>query len=239
MALDAAARGLSVVLLEGEDFAKGTSSRATKLVHGGVRYLAQGDIGLVHEALHERTTLLANAPHVAQRLAFVVPGYRLLDLPFYGTGLKMYDVLAGRAEPGADRDAVGARTQELLPTVRAPGPGRRHQVLGRAVRRRAAGGAAGAHRHRARRGGAEPLSPSLACCARAARCAGCARATPKAASASTLRARCVVNAAGVWVDAVRDMDREADAPPKPADGGAQPGRAPDRRTAPSCPARMR
>src|SRR5574339_121962 len=73
VALDAAARGFSVVLLESEDFAKGTSSRATKLVHGGVRYLAQGDIGLVHEALHERRLLLTNAPQVAQRLAFVVP----------------------------------------------------------------------------------------------------------------------------------------------------------------------
>ena len=122
VALDAAARGFSVVLLESEDFAKGTSSRATKLVHGGVRYLAQGNIGLVREALHERTTLLANAPHVAQRLAFVVPGYRLFDVPFYGAGLKMYDVLAGRAEPGPDRVPVGARARsELLPTVRAQG----------------------------------------------------------------------------------------------------------------------
>ena len=75
LALDAAARGFSVVLLEAEDFAKGTSSRATKLVHGGVRYLAQGNVALVREALHERATLLANAPHLAQPLAFVMPGY--------------------------------------------------------------------------------------------------------------------------------------------------------------------
>ena len=73
VALDAAARGFSVVLLESHDFAKGTSSRATKLVHGGVRYLAQGNIALVREALHERTTLLHNAPHLAQPLAFVCP----------------------------------------------------------------------------------------------------------------------------------------------------------------------
>ena len=76
VALDAAARGFSVVLLEAEDFAKGTSSRATKLVHGGVRYLAQGNVALVREALAERSTLLANAPHLAQRLPFVVPTYR-------------------------------------------------------------------------------------------------------------------------------------------------------------------
>ena len=82
VALDAAARGFKVVLLESMDFAKGTSSRATKLVHGGVRYLAQGNISLVREALHERTTLLHNAPHLAQPLAFVMPSYKLLDTPF-------------------------------------------------------------------------------------------------------------------------------------------------------------
>ena len=118
VALDAAARGLSVVLLESEDFAKGTSSRATKLVHGGVRYLAQGNIGLVHEALHERSTLLANAPQVAQRLGFVVPAYKLFELPFYGAGLKAYDVLAGRHGLGPTEMLSPARTQQLLPTVR-------------------------------------------------------------------------------------------------------------------------
>ncbi|HET9207834.1 MAG TPA: FAD-dependent oxidoreductase, partial [Burkholderiaceae bacterium] len=76
VALDAAARGLSVACVEANDFAKGTSSRATKLVHGGVRYLAQGNVALVREALHERATLLANAPHLAQKLAFVMPSYR-------------------------------------------------------------------------------------------------------------------------------------------------------------------
>ena len=95
VALDAAARGFSVVLLESHDFAKGTSSRATKLVHGGVRYLAQGNISLVREALHERTTLLRNAPHLAQPLAFVVPSYHWWEAPFYGIGLTMYDLLAG------------------------------------------------------------------------------------------------------------------------------------------------
>ena len=100
VALDAAARGFKVVLLEAMDFAKGTSSRATKLVHGGVRYLAQGNIALVREALHERTTLLQNAPHIAQPLAFVMPSYKLLDTPFYGIGLKMYDALAGKAGLG-------------------------------------------------------------------------------------------------------------------------------------------
>ena len=76
VALDAAARGMRVLLVESHDFAKGTSSRSTKLLHGGVRYLAQGNLSLVREALHERRTLLANAPHLAQPLAFVVPVYQ-------------------------------------------------------------------------------------------------------------------------------------------------------------------
>ncbi len=87
VALDAAARGFSVVLVEADDFAKGTSSRATKLAHGGVRYLAQGDIGLVREALQERGAMLANAPHLVQRLALVMPSYRWWETGFYGIGL--------------------------------------------------------------------------------------------------------------------------------------------------------
>ena len=97
VALDAALRGFSVVLLESHDFAGGTSSRSTKLLHGGVRYLAQGNVGLVKEALHERTTVLRNAPHLAQPLPFVMPSYKAWETPFYGIGLKMYDALAGSA----------------------------------------------------------------------------------------------------------------------------------------------
>jgi len=100
VALDAASRGFRVVLIESHDFAKGTSSRATKLLHGGVRYLAQGNISLVREALHERTTLLRNAPHLAQPLAFVMPSYKWWETPFYGAGLTAYDLLAGNAGLG-------------------------------------------------------------------------------------------------------------------------------------------
>src|SRR5450830_1488031 len=85
VALDAAARGFSVVLVESHDFAKGTSSRSTKLVHGGVRYLAQDNVALVREALQERTLILNNAPHLAQPLSFVMPTYNWWDAPFYGT----------------------------------------------------------------------------------------------------------------------------------------------------------
>ena len=120
-ALDAAARGFKVVVLESDDFAKGTSSRATKLVHGGVRYLAQGNISLVREALHERATLLNNAPHLAQPLAFVMPSYKLLDTPFYGAGLKMYDALAGKAGLGSTEFLSRDKTVRYLPTVRTDG----------------------------------------------------------------------------------------------------------------------
>ena len=121
VALDAAARGFSVVLLEAEDFAKGTSSRATKLVHGGVRYLAQGNVSLVREALHERATLLANAPHLAQPLAFVMPAYHFWEAPFYGVGLKMYDALAGKAGLGTTEFLNREQTLACLPTARPDG----------------------------------------------------------------------------------------------------------------------
>src|SRR3989338_2460090 len=121
VALDAAARGFSVVVVESHDFAKGTSSRATKLVHGGVRYLAQGNISLVLEALHERTRLLANAPHLAQPLPFVMPSYKFWEAPFYGVGLKMYDAPAGKAGLGPTEFLNRAETLQLQPTARQSG----------------------------------------------------------------------------------------------------------------------
>ncbi len=121
VALDAAARGFSVLLVESHDFAKGTSSRATKLVHGGVRYLAQGNIALVREALHERTTLLANAPHLAQPLAFVMPSYKFWEAPFYGVGLKIYDALAGKEGLGATEFLNRDETLALLPNSKRQG----------------------------------------------------------------------------------------------------------------------
>lgn len=121
VALDAAARGFRVVLVDSHDFAKGTSSRATKLVHGGVRYLAQGNISLVREALHERTTLLNNAPHLAQPLPFVMPSYQWWETPFYGAGLVAYDALAGKAGLGKTQFLGRDATIKLLPTARAQG----------------------------------------------------------------------------------------------------------------------
>ena len=107
--------------MESHDFAKGTSSRATKLVHGGVRYLAQGNISLVREALQERTTLLHNAPHIAQPLPFVMPSYKFWEAPFYGVGLKMYDALAGKAGLGATEFLNAKQTLHCLPTLQKKG----------------------------------------------------------------------------------------------------------------------
>ncbi len=120
-AVDAAARGYHTVLVEAHDFAKGTSSRSTKLVHGGLRYLRQGDIGLVIEALHERGLLLRNAPHLVHNLRFVVPNYEWWEGPFYGVGLKVYDLLAGRLGIGASRWLSRDETLAMLPTVEPAG----------------------------------------------------------------------------------------------------------------------
>src|SRR5690554_1549707 len=125
VALDAATRGLSVVLLESHDFAKGTSSKATKLVHGGVRYLAQGNISLVREALHERGLLNRNAPHLVWPLGFVVPAYGLFDQPFYGAGLKMYDMLAGKLNLAPSRWLSRTETLAQASTVAQSVGGRR------------------------------------------------------------------------------------------------------------------
>src|SRR3954471_19057770 len=121
VALDAVARGFSVVLLESHDFGGGTSSRATKLVHGGVRYLAQGNIALVREALHERNVLLRNAPHLAQPLAFVMPSYKVWEKAFYGTGLKLYDARAGKSSLAAPRLLSRDETIREMPAVRPDG----------------------------------------------------------------------------------------------------------------------
>src|SRR5437660_11280242 len=103
IAVDAASRGYSIVLLDQHDFGKGTSSRSTKLVHGGVRYLQQGNISLVMEALKERGLLRKNAPHLVHDLAFIVPNYLWWEAPFYGIGMKVYDLLAFRYGFGKSR----------------------------------------------------------------------------------------------------------------------------------------
>lgn len=120
-AVDAAARGHRVGLLERDDFAKGTSSRSTKLVHGGVRYLRQGNISLVLEALRERGRLARNAPHLVHDLAFVIPNYSWWEGPFYGIGMKVYDQLAGKLGLAPSRMLDREETVALLPTVETEG----------------------------------------------------------------------------------------------------------------------
>lgn len=121
VAIDAASRGYETLLLEAHDFGKGTSSRSTKLVHGGVRYLEQGNISLVMEALKERGTLRSNAPHLVHDLGFVVPNYDWWETPFYGFGLKVYNLLAGRYGFGASRILSREETIARLPTIRTEG----------------------------------------------------------------------------------------------------------------------
>jgi len=208
VALDAAARGFKVVLVESHDFAKGTSSRATKLVHGGVRYLAQGNIALVREALHERTTLLRNAPHLAQPLPFVMPSYKLWETPFYGMGLKMYDALAGQAGLGATEFLSPRQTRACLPTVRPEGlkggvkywDGQFDDArLALALARTAASRGALVVNYCAATGLVHESGKVVGLTCR----------DEETGRSHTLRARCVINATGVWVDQLRQQDGEA------------------------------
>lgn len=121
IALDAATRGYSVALFEQSDFTKSTSSRSTKLVHGGVRYLAQGDVRLVTEALRERGLLLRNAPHLCHKQPFIIPAYRTWEIPFYTSGLTMYDILAGSRSLGRSRFLSRSGVILQLPTLKQSG----------------------------------------------------------------------------------------------------------------------
>jgi glycerol-3-phosphate dehydrogenase len=120
-AVDSASRGYRTLLLERGDFAKGTSSRSTKLVHGGVRYLEQGNFSLVLEALKERGLLRRNAPHLVSDLPFVVPNYSWWEAPWTGIGLKLYDIMAGKLGFGASRLLSKAETVQRIPTVEQDG----------------------------------------------------------------------------------------------------------------------
>ncbi len=120
-AVDAATRGYKTILVEAVDFAKGTSSRSTKLAHGGVRYLEQGDFSLVIEALKERGLMTKNAAHLVRNLSFVIPNYNWWGGYFYTIGLKLYDLLAGRLSLGSSQYLSKAKTIELLPTIEQKG----------------------------------------------------------------------------------------------------------------------
>ncbi|OVZ61012.1 FAD-dependent oxidoreductase [Pigmentiphaga sp. NML080357] len=207
VALDAATRGLRVALVEARDFAKGTSSRATKLIHGGVRYLAQGNFPLVREALRERQILLRNAPHLAQPLPFVVPAYHLGERPFYGTGLVLYDALAGKAGLGRTRWLDARATLARQPALRAQGlRGGIEYWDGQFDDARMAIALA--------RTAAQAGALLLNYCAavdfirEGGKVAGLRCEDAETGRSYGIRAKCVVNAAGIWVDAVRGLGRE-------------------------------
>ena len=120
-AVEAASRGYKTLLLEQHDYSKGTSSRSTKLVHGGVRYLRQGNISLVLEALKERGLLMQNAPHLVKNQSFIVPNYDWWEGPFYGIGMKIYDKLAGELGLGPSKNLSVKKTLEYIPTLESKG----------------------------------------------------------------------------------------------------------------------
>ena len=206
VAVDAAVRGLKVVLLEAHDFAKGTSSRSTKLVHGGVRYLAQGHLPLVWEALRERQHLLSNAPHLVKPMPFVMPAYRRKDQLFYGLGLKLYDLLAGPARLGPTRLLSHAETLLALPGVRITNLVGGVEYwdaqfddarLALALARTAASHGALVLNHM-------PVSGLLTEYP-AGRIKGLTCQDTETGQERSIKARCVVNATGVWVDQIEAM----------------------------------
>ncbi len=205
VALQAAREGLKVALLEARDFAQGTSSRSTKLVHGGVRYLAQGHWPLVREALHERLGLLERAPHLAQPLAFVMPTYRRGEQAFYGAGLKLYECLAASASLGPTRFLNAQMTQSSIPGVRVEGLRGGVQYwdgqfddarLALALARTAARDGACV----VNRVSAQHLLYENG------RVAGVRLQDPEQGLTFDLKAACVINATGVWVDGLRLAD---------------------------------
>src|SRR5262245_26623060 len=210
IAVDAAARGLSVALVEAEDFAKGTSSRATKLVHGGVRYLAQGNVKLVREALRERAILLRNAPHLVQPLPFVLPVYgargRWLDKWVYGAGLALYDLLAAKSAHGrteflgpaaALERARGLQGRDLTGAVHYWDGQFDDARLAVALARTAIALDATVVNHCA----------AVGLVHEGGRIGGVVVEDRETGQRLALRTRCVINATGVWVDAIRRMDQ--------------------------------
>ena len=204
-AVDAASRGYRTLLLEQHDFAKATSSRSTKLVHGGVRYLRQGNISLVRESLRERARLLQNAPHLARRQSFIVPAYAALDKPFYGIGLKLYDALAGKLRLGPSKIISRRETIDALPNVQPQKlRGGVRYLDGQFDDARLA--MALAHTVFDRGGIALNYVPVVRLLKENNRACGVIAQDAESGREFELRARVVVNATGVFADSVRAMD---------------------------------
>ncbi len=210
-AVDAAARGYRTLLLEARDFAHGTSSRSTKLIHGGVRYLAQGNVSLVREALNERGILLQNAPQLVHRRDFIVPAYHWHELPYYGTGLKLYDLLAGRLGLGWSRWLGRAEVQKRIPTIRAAGL--RGGILYTDGQFDDARLAITLARTVAELGGAIlNYAPILGFVKNGGRIVGVTARDDETGEEFRVSARAVINAAGVGVDRLRTLDEPGASP---------------------------
>ena len=210
-AVEAAARGYRTALVERADFGEGTSSRSTKLVHGGVRYLARGDVRLVREALRERGRLLQNAPHIAHTRAFAVPAYSWWEKPYYGAGLFAYDVLAAKLGIGHTQLLSEEAYVERVPTARRDGldggvlyyDGQFDDArLAVALARTAADLGAVVLNHTTCVG----LEKTNG------RIDGLRVRDAEDGAETAVRARVVINATGVWADEVRRLDRPDAAP---------------------------
>ena len=221
VAVDAASRGYRTALLEAEDFAKATSSRSTKLVHGGVRYLEQMDISLVTEALRERGIFYCNAPHIVRDLPFIVPRYKWWEGPFYGAGLKAYDLLAGKLNLAPSRSLNAEETIAEIPNVETEGlhGGVRYhdgqfddaRMAATLAMTAADHGAAVATRCRV-----------IGLLKEGDHCVGVRVVDREAAAGDEefeIRAKVVINACGIFADEIRRMDEpECDSVIEPAQG---------------------
>ncbi len=204
-AVDAASRGLKVLLLEGHDFAKGTSSRATKLAHGGVRYLAQGNISLVREALEERGRMLRNAPNLVKPLPFVIPVRNWFQKMFYWIGLKAYGLLAGKLGVGPTSTLTQGQVVRAIPTIstgRLKGGVRYFDAQFDDARL-----AIALMRTLFKLGGvALNYTPVTGFLKQGERVVGVQAQDEFTGERFNLKARAVINATGVWVDELRKLD---------------------------------
>lgn len=210
-AVDAATRGYKTALIEARDFAHATSSRSTKLVHGGVRYLQQGNIALVREALAERARLLANAPGLVRKLPFIVPAYSWWQLPYYAAGLRLYDALSGGGAFSKSRALSAGGVQTSLPAVNTNhlrggvlywdaqfDDARLAVALAQSA---VDAGAAVANYVRA-----------TALHYENGRVAGVTARDEESGAAFEIRARSVINATGIFADVLRGLDEPASTP---------------------------
>ncbi|TXI77360.1 MAG: glycerol-3-phosphate dehydrogenase/oxidase [Dechloromonas sp.] len=211
IAVDAASRGHRVALLERGDFAEGTSSRSTKLIHGGVRYLQQGRLGLVREALRERGRLLRNAPHLVRPLPFVVPAYRWWEQAWYGIGLGLYDLLAGTSGVGPSFQVDRSRVVADLPNIAKGGLRGGVRYLDGQFDD-AALALALAHLAAEQSAVLVNYCPVVALRKEGGRICGVDAIDQESGETLTLTARVVINATGPFSDAVRRLDTPQAAP---------------------------